>query len=129
MGNLTFQWLSDNIVFIVGLAGGLYAIYKGIKAAIEKMLAGEFKSLHDGLGNLQAEVKASDEALGVKIDKLDMHTCKNFIVRFLSDVERGSMITEPEKQRFFEEYDHYVNIGGNSYVKEWYERLRKKGLL
>ena len=39
------------------------------------------------------------------------------------------MILDAEKQRFWEEYEHYISAGGNSYIKEWVDRLKKKGLI
>jgi hypothetical protein len=37
---------------------------------------------------------------------------------------------EQEKERFWEEYDHYTkDLKGNSYIKEWVARLKEQGKL
>jgi len=111
MGDLTLRWISDNIAFILVLCGGLYAIYKGVKNAIKKLLEDEFKALYE------------------RIDSIDMETTKNFLVRYLADVEKGAVMTEIESERFWEQYEHYLKMDGNSYVKEWVAKLQKKGWL
>lgn len=111
MQSLTLQRIYDNIVFIVALCGGMYALYRGVKRGIKKLLEEEF------------------EALNKRIDSIDMETTKNFLVRFLADVEKGTVVTEIERERFWEQYEHYLKMDGNSYVKEWVAKLQKKGWL
>ena len=94
-----------------------------IKTWIEKLLDEKFKAISLQIQEVRNEVAAVD----VKVGKVDMETCKNFLVRFLADVERGEFIADAEKQRFWEEYQHYIDNKGNSYIKEWVERLKKEG--
>ncbi|MBQ6313974.1 MAG: hypothetical protein IJI11_00050 [Mogibacterium sp.] len=70
------------------------------------------------------EVKVSDVV--IKVEKLDLETCKNFLVRCLADFEKGVVLSAVEKQRFWEEYEHYIKNGGNTYIKEWTEKLKKE---
>jgi len=118
MQNLTINDISTLVVFLVGLIGGIGYLHKSLKTWLEKLLDDQFKAL---------TIKITD--LETKIDKVDMETCKNFLVRFLADVENGAVILDSEKQRFWEEYEHYILNGGNSYIKEWVDRLKKKGYL
>jgi hypothetical protein len=118
IGNLTVNDISALIVFLVGLIGGIGYLHKALKDWLEKLLDDKFKTLGTKISELED-----------KVDKVDMENCKNFLVRFLADVESGSLILDPEKQRFWEEYEHYVACGGNSYIKEWVEKLKKKGYL
>lgn len=118
LNNLTINDISALIIFLGGLIGGIGYLHKTLKDWLEKLLGDEFKALGSRITELE-----------VKIDKVDMETCKNFLVRFLADVENGATILDSEKQRFWEEYEHYISNGGNSYIKEWVEKLRKKGLL
>ena len=39
------------------------------------------------------------------------------------------MIAEIETERFWEQYEHYKKMDGNSYIKEWVAKLQKKGWL
>ena len=45
------------------------------------------------------EVKVSDVV--IKVEKLDLETCKNFLVRCLADFEKGVVLSAVEKQRFW----------------------------
>lgn len=61
-----------------------------------------------------------------QIQKLDESQCKNYLVRFLADVENGEDIDEVEKERAYEVYDHYTNdLHKNSYIHAKWERLMK----
>lgn len=117
--NLTMFDLSVVVLFIVGLIKGVQELKKSIKMFLEKLLTDQFQEVNDKLDGMQ---KA--------LTKLDTQECKNFIVRYLADVERGDYIYESEQQRFWEEYDHYIDdLHENSYIKEWVNRLRKEGKL
>ncbi len=118
MGKMTLEWIYDNIVFLVALCGGCYAIYRGVKRGIKKLLEEEFEALNKRIDSIESQTKS-----------IDMETTKNFLVRFLADVEKGGMMTEIETERFWEQYEHYLKMDGNSYVKEWVAKLQKKGWL
>ena len=94
---------------------------KEIKDAIAESLKDEFQEINDKLDSMRAHVEMIDE-----------QACKNFLVRYLADIERGVIIYDSEKSRFWEEYDHYVDpdeIDGNSYIKEWVAKLKEEGKL
>lgn len=125
--NLTLGEIAIALAFIVGLYGSIKHIKKVIKEAIENVVStslktaldAEFKTTNKKLDDVQASVK-----------KLDVYTTKNFLVRYLADIERGEVIFESEKQRFWEEYDHYTDeLKENSYIKEWVARLKEEGKL
>lgn len=61
-----------------------------------------------------------------KIDKLDVHQCRNFLVEFLADIDAGVEKDECQIRLAYETYDHYrKELGGNSYVKDKWEKLMK----
>lgn len=116
---LTLEEISVAIIFIGGLIGGVKYLKTTIRETISKLLNSKFKALKDELEEIQASVKA-----------LDIQTTKNFLVRYLADIERSSVIFDYEKQRFWEAYDHYTKqLGENSQIKEWVERLKDEGKL
>lgn len=119
--NLTLEQVSILIVFILGLVVGIKKLKKEIKDAIAESLKDEFTEINNKLDNMQA-----------RVEKIDEQACKNFLVRYLSDIERGVLIFDSEKSRFWEEYDHYIDpkeIDGNSYIKEWVAKLKEEGKL
>lgn len=119
--NLTVGQVSALIIFIGGLIGGIKYLKKELKDALNEMLEDQFKGINDKLDTMQS-----------RIDIMDEQACKNFLIRYLADIERGADMLETEKLRFWEEYDHYVDpdtIDGNSYIKEWVARLKEEGKL
>lgn len=116
--NITLGVISASIIFLAGLIGGIKYLRKVLKESLTEMFKDQFDAINDKLDGM-------DE----KIDRVDMQSCKNFLVRFLADVERGDMTHLSEIQRFWEEYEHYLKEGGNSYIKEWVEKLKKEGKL
>ena len=118
LNNIT---IGDRITVILGLAGVIGAcgvIFKfGSKAftkAIEKAMKPTNARLDDMAG---------------QISDVDISQCKNFLVRFLADVEQNNKIDEIEKECFYETYEHYTKRGGNSYIHDKVEKLRKSGKL
>lgn len=117
--NLTLEEISIVVVFIVGLIGGIKYLKKELKDALSEMLEDQFEEVNKKLDALQSSLKT-----------VDVQTCKNFLVRYLADVERGAHMYNDEQKRFWEEYDHYTNeLKENSYIKEWVEQLKREGKL
>ena len=54
---------------------------------------------------------------------------KTYLINFLSDLENGVPKTEVRIKRTYEIYERYVNNGGNSYVHDKWEEVKKLGLL
>ena len=117
--NITLLDISVIVLFIVGLIRGVQELKKSIKEFLRKLLEDQFKEVNNKLDGMQATIA-----------KLDTQECKNFLVRYLADIERGDYIYESEQQRFWEEYDHYIDdLHENSYIKEWVARLKEEGKL
>lgn len=59
---------------------------------------------------------------------IDKATCKNFLVHCLAAFEKENEMNAVEIERFWEQYDHYINeLKENTYIKEWTERLKGEG--
>lgn len=75
---------------------------------------------------LKKVINKGFEPLNKKIDALDESHCKNYLVNFLKDKEKGEKIDEVIEQRAYEIYDHYVkDLHGNSYIHDKWEKLMK----
>ncbi len=110
--NLTLLDITLIIGFIIGLIEGIKKLKSMIKDFFKELLDDQF------------------ETINKKLKVMDTQTCKNFLVRYLADIERGEHIYDAERQRFWEEYDHYVDdLKENSYIKEWVSRLKDEGKL
>lgn len=118
MENITIGEIAVAVALIVGLITGLAFLIKQVKAFLSNMFKEEFDTLNKKMDNLQT-----------RIDDVDMASCKNYLVYFLSNVDQGQQIDEIEKERFWEQYQHYEKIGGNSYIKRKVEQLKADGKL
>lgn len=103
--NITLGQIATILAFIVGFISSLVYLSKILKKAVEKAL----KPTRDSIINL------------------DISQCKNFLVRFLADVEQGNELDKVEIERAYEIYDHYTNdLKQNSYIHVRWEQLMKK---
>lgn len=64
-----------------------------------------------------------------EINKVQLDNCKNYLVQAISKVRFGNKLSAVEKERFFENYDTYTRLGGNSFIHTETEKLKKEGLL
>ena len=106
---------------LTAIAGGLTAlgiISKKIGKAITKWLQLQLAPINTKLIELSDQTTENDK-----------NRAMDFIVRFLADVEQGATIDEEEKKRFWENYDLYTSLGGNSYIHSKVERLKSEGKL
>ena len=119
MKDLTFGWLNENIAFILALGGGLFALYKAIKKAFEAGL----KPVMDKIDNVEKNLK-------IEMKKIDVNSTKNFLVARINEVEQGQTLDAVTLERFWEQYEHYINdLDGNTYIKKRVEALQKSGKL
>ena len=59
-------------------------------------------------------------------NNIDENQCKNYLVRFLADVERGIDLDGVEIKRACDAYEHYFkDLGKNTYIHEKWEKLMK----
>ena len=117
MENITLGQISVAIAFFVALVGGVKYILTDMKKITERAL----KPTNDKIDKMS-------ESLKKEIQKSDLNATKNYLVSTLHDINNET-INEVSKQRFFEQYEHYESLGGNSYIHNEVERLRKEGKL
>lgn len=100
MGQITLGDLARWAAFVVALGGSIATIIRGVKKAVAAIIL-----------------------------PLSLDNAKNYLVPFLSKVERGEPVDEIELERFHEEYTFYVDHGGNSYIKSRVDKLKQAGKL
>jgi len=121
MENWTLGGINGFLVFIVTFAGtitGIIVLLKRIGNVI-------FKPVNVKLETISIDLNNKMDLLDGKLDKVDKNATMNYLVRCMEDLDKGVRLEGVARQRFIEQYDHYVNLGGNSYIKEEYERLKK----
>lgn len=107
MENITLEFVGEFVAFLVALVGGLGYLNRTLKGWLSKLIKEEFDSVNN------------------RLDRVEMEACKNFLVRVIPDIEDGT-IDETEKQRFYEQYERYLEMGGNTYIKHKVEVLQKE---
>lgn len=86
---------------------------------LNRLLDSKFKTTNDKIDGVAKELRS-----------LDVQTTRNFLVRYLADIERGQYIYDSEREQFWKEYDHYIKeLKENSFVEKWVERLEDEGKL
>lgn len=118
MENITLTDVALVITFLVGLFGGIGYLSECVKKWIEKALDDQFQ-----------KINADIQEINKKTDRIDMESCKNFLVQCLDKFEKENNISEIAKERFWEQYEHYTNKGGNSYIMNKVENLQRDGKL
>ena len=118
INDITIGNIAAGLGTIVAIIGGFAFLYTKLKEIIENVIKESIKPVTESINSLNS-----------RIDKVDMQACKNFLVRCMSDLERGDDLGEVEKERFKEQYDYYINHGGNSYIKDKVEMYKSQGRL
>lgn len=107
MQNLTIGEISSYLALIVGIVSSIEFLINRLKKVFKKEL----------------------EPINNRLDDIELSTDKNFLVRFLSDIEQNNIVDDVEKERFYETYQRYKQLGGNSYISHKVEKLEKEGKL
>ena len=118
MQTVTLGEIGMTLTFIVGLLTAIGYLKEKGKNLINSSIKADLKSIGDKIDKLDK-----------KVDSVDMNSTKNFLVARLSEIESGQKMDEIERERFWEQYEHYQKIGGNSYVHEKVEKLKESGFL
>lgn len=68
-------------------------------------------------------------AIKVDIQKETLCRCKADLINAMSEIHKGASLTEEQRRIIYEEKETYNKLGGNSYVDEMFDRLKKEGKL
>lgn len=118
MEQITLGDIEHLLAWLVAIGGSVAVIIKALKKAFGALFEKQ-------MTNIDERLKKHETT----INKIDLENCKNFLVSYLVKVEHEGFTDEIETQRFWEEYEHYVTIGGNSYIKQKVDKLKKDGKL
>lgn len=105
--------------------GVILAIITGIKD-LDKHLKGYVRS---AMREETADIKSDIDGIKSQLTKVDLESCKNYLVTQISAIDRGEPMSDTQAERFWEQYEHYKDTGGNSYIKHKVETLQKEGKL
>lgn len=117
MENITLGEIAAAAAFLVAFIVAIKKLKEWTIDAIKAAVKEELGQLSKEITSLQAELK-----------KEDKEKTKNFLVARLNEIENGETWSEVERQRFYEQYDHYTNdLNGNTYIKKAVEIHEAEG--
>lgn len=122
------------VAFILGLSAFLGAV-SAIIVLFNKVHNKVVKKtildpINSNINQLRTEMNNSLTNIRGDIRELDISECRNFLVRFLGDLERDTDIDPVEIQRAYDVKKHYIDdLNQNSYVKDrWNAVIGNKSL-
>lgn len=115
MEKITIEQIGVGIAFLVALISGVSFLNTKLKEWITNQLKDNFDGVNQHIDDLEK-----------KITNVDMEQTKSFLVRCIGDIEDGG-ISETELQRFYEQYEHYLAMDGNTYIRHKVEQLEAEG--
>lgn len=127
MESITVGQIAAAIALLAALIAGSIKIKDAVKKWLENLLKDKFDSLEKKNSERFDTLEASFKELKNQNNVIDLENCKNYLVTYISEVKRGEVKDEIERERFWEEYAHYTGKGGNSYIKQNVEMLRSSG--
>lgn len=125
--------VAETVGAILAILAGIVALLKSAdyllgkaSKAFGKVVESNLEATNHKIDALVEDVEqVREQALNA-----DLASCKNFLVRFLADVEQDQPVDEVERMRFWETYHHYsVELGQNSYIKEKVANLKAQNKL
>ena len=125
MENITLGQISLALAFLITLIGGIISLVKYCKKLFDKVIT---KPIIEKLDKNKKELENKINDIESKINVVGADQCKNYLVRYLADVENNEELSEVETQRAYDAYEKYTNIyHGNSYIHaRWDKIMRKK---
>lgn len=110
---LTLGAIAVTLGFVITLWGSIKKITSEFKDSVGHVVEDKMKPLEDKI-----------DALDKKINNSDLNATKNFLVARIEELRKGEVLDETAKQRFYEEYEHYQKLGGNSYISKSINELQ-----
>ena len=83
------------------------------------------KSIHTTEGNIKADIMKVRKSLSEET----LNRCKVDLINVMSRIQNGATLTEEERRILIEEKEQYNKLGGDSYVDDMFDRLKKEGKL
>ena len=112
---LTIGEIALGVAFIVGLITSIKYLKNHLVEWIQDAVSEPLTDIDKKLSDLAEQVK-----------EVGLDSRKNFLVARLAEAEKGNDWDEVERERFWEQYDKYQAQGGNSYIMDKVDKLKKE---
>ena len=115
MENISIGQLAKDLAFLVGLISSVVYLKKGTIKGIASVIDERLDPIKKEVENLKEETSKNNLS-SIKTDLIN-----------LMELADKKEISPEQKMRSYELYDFYCTHGGNSYVHDKWERLKKEG--
>lgn len=122
MENITIGEILQAGIFLLTFITTIVGLVKYFEKVVDKVLSKRLNPFNEKIDQIEKANKDSFQALQLQTDK-------NYLVRFLADIEQNAKVDETEMEHFWYTYDNYHKLGGNSYIDHKVEKLKKEGKL
>lgn len=117
------------ISVVAGIITGGLVIFKFVSSIVQKWICSLLKPVNDRIDESNRIIMARLDANAEELKQMQLEQYKNFLTRYLADIERDTELTEIELERFNDIYTKYDNLGGNSYVHRKIDKYKEQGKL
>lgn len=118
---------------IIALISGLCVAIPNLVATISSNKKNNVKDIKE---DIQKSIKSTENIIKADIMKVrkslseeTLARCKVDLINVMSRIQNGAEITEEERRILIEEKEQYNKLGGDSYVDDMFDRLKKEGRL
>lgn len=115
------------ISVVAGVITGGLVIFKFASSVVQKWVEALLKPVNDKIDESNKAIMTRLDVNAEEIKQMQLEQYKNFLTRYLADIERGTELTEIELERFSDIKTRYYNLGGNSYVHRKIDKLEEQG--
>lgn len=115
MENISIGQLAKDLAFLVGLISSVVYLKKGTIKGIASVIDERLDPIKKEVENLKEETS-----------KNNLSSIKTDLINLMELADKKEISSE-QKMRSYELYDFYCTHGGNSYVHDKWERLKKEG--
>lgn len=114
---------------VAGVITGGLVIFRFASSVVQKWIYNMLKPVNDKIDESNKNIMTRLDTNAEEIKQMQLDQCKNFLTRYLADIERGVKLTEIELERFNDINTKYSNLGGNSYIHRKIDKLKAQGKL
>lgn len=104
---------------------GIVAFFKGIEYLWHKFVSLADAWLNKGLKPIHIKLEELDE----RLTQEEIETMRPELMRMLSIADRGKELSEFESKHLYAMKRVYNEKGGDSYIDDYFDQLRKEGKL
>lgn len=121
--------LTAFISVVAGAITGVLIISKFLNGLMTKWANTLIEPIDQKIDQSNKEIKGLIEQNSEDVKQMKLDLCKNLLTRYLSDIERGTKLTEIELERFNDINSNYIKLGGNSYIHSKIDKYKAQGKL